>query len=95
MQLFGLLFIVPVCAILASICLRLAKKPVNLASITIFTLTGGVIGVFTMGLWAVLFANESGTIDSGISVIGMFLSAGVLAIVSGFFAISLIKNNRL
>lgn len=84
-SIMALILIIGICAILAAICLLVARKPVSFGSITIFTFTGGLIGLLTIFVWGLLFANEGGTIESGAMVLGMFALAGFLAAIGGFY----------
>jgi len=88
-SLMALILIIGICALLATVCLFIARKPISFTSITIFTLTGGVIGLMTIFVWGFLFANEGGTIESGGMVLGMFAVAGLLAAIGGLYCSSI------
>ena len=81
----GLIIIISVCAILGMACLKLTKIPIGLGTVTVLTLTGGVVGFSTMVIWSFVFSNNNGQLDTAWKVVGMFLLAGVLAVISGLY----------
>ena len=92
MGIFTIIVLIPiiaVCALLAAACLMLTKQPLSFISVTIFTFTGGLIGLITMMVWCSIFANEEGTLESTAAVLGMFAVSGVLAAIGGLYCSSL------
>lgn len=95
---FSLLILVPivlVCTVLATVCLKLAMKTVNVISVVVFTVAGGLVGVATIAGWGFVFANSDGVLDSQAKVVGMFIAAGVSSVICGLYASTLYsKHNK-
>lgn len=98
MGIFSLLILIPVvlvCAVLAAACLKLAKKPVDVVSVVVFTVVGGLVGVATVVGWGFVFANGDGMLASQAKVVGMFIAAGVSSVICGLYASTLYsKHNK-
>ncbi len=94
-SIIAVILIVAVCALLGIICLKVAKLPANLLSVTIFTGSGGIVGVATMVGWGFMFPNAEGQLDSTAKILGLFIVAGVFAVIAGICASSLhAKHNK-
>ncbi len=92
---FSIIVLIPVvvvCALLGVVCLKLARLPVSLMSVSIFTGTGGIVGVVTIIVWGFIFSNAQGQLDTAAKVLGMFITAGVFAVMAGIYASSLYKK---
>lgn len=88
MGLFAVFIIVPViliCALVGVICLCIARIPITLISVSVFTFVGGAVGVATMIIWGLMFTNAQGELDTKYEVLGMYIVAGLLAVISALF----------
>lgn len=88
MGLFALFVIIPViliCALVGVVCLWIAKIPITLISVSVFTFIGGAVGVATMIIWGFIFSNTQGQLDTKYEVLGMYIVAGLLAVISALF----------
>ena len=87
---FILIPIVVICALLSVVCLKVARQPITLFTVTIFTGSGGIVGVATIILWAVIFSK----LDSPIKILGMFIVAGIFAVIAGLYASYLYTKHK-
>ena len=98
MGIFAIIIILPIvfiCALLGMVCLKIAKLPTNIPSVSIFTCTGGITGVVTIIMWGFIFSNSKGQLTLALSVISMFIVAGIFAVIAGIYASSLYaKHNK-
>lgn len=97
MGIFSVIVLVPiilVCALLGICCLKAAKQTVSLASVTIFTGVGGIVGVVTIIGWGFIFSDSGGMLSSTAKVVGMFIVAGILAVIGGLYAPSTYSKHK-
>ncbi len=81
--------------VLGAVCLRLANIPISWPSVVAFALIGGLMGFATMVIWSLIFTNSEGQLETTLGVLGMFLVAGGLAVISGLYAsVNVTKVNR-
>lgn len=98
MGIFSIIVIIPIvviCALLGIVCLKVAKLPTSLLSVTIFTGTGSIVGVATIIVWGFIFSNDQGQLDSTAKILSMFVAAGIFAVIAGIYASSMYsKHNK-
>ena len=88
--LFNLLVLVPVLigyGLIGSLVLAILKKPITLLALCAFFAGGAAFSFVSMVFYAMIFADESGNLAAGAEVIGMYVVAGLSALLGSLLTI--------
>ena len=95
MLIFGLFIIVPVLALyglFGAICLKLLKIKLSLFTLFLFVLCGVISGISVMYVYGLVVGDKSGTLNSSLEVIGMFVISGFAAVLASIFLMKLLSK---
>lgn len=95
MGIFGILiliFLMAAYSMFGLACLSLFKLQVNFTNVIVFTVSGCIAGFASIVLYGWLFSDKNGTLSSTEQVIGMFVSAGAVALLASICSVKLAKS---
>ena len=94
-SLFNLLVVVPlliVYGLIGLLVLAILRKPITLVALCAFFASGAAFSFVSIILYAMIFADESGNLASGAEVIGMFVVAGLSALLGSLLTVRFVAK---